>query len=369
MQSPFRIGVWSKGFDSLGLIGNPLSLTVYPRHNQQPTAQLIVGTSHRLAPALVTPGTRITLDYHGQQIMSGPIGTRAGDGAPDGQLVLQVEDDWGILRDILGWPDPSAALTAQPEYDTVTGPAETVVKSLVSRNAARLGLPVTVAPDLGRGATITVKVRMDKLADKLFPAVDLAGIGVTVRQSGAGLVVDCYTPATYPRKITPKSGVVTAWSWTTTSPATTRAVVGGQGDGAARVFRQVTDTAAESLWGVKREVFVDARDADTTALLDARGTTAVADGAAKTGLSLTLAETDTFRYGDQVTVGDKVTTQLVPGADPITDVLREAVLNWSRDTGFTATPIVGERTDDPSRSLARAVFSIGKRLRALQVGK
>jgi hypothetical protein len=140
-------------------------------------------------------------------------------------------------------------------------------------------------------------------------------------------------------------------------------VVGGQGDGTARVFRARSDTTAEALWGVKRESFVDATDATTTALLDSRGDAAIAEGAATAGLKLTLAETDTFRYGDQLRVGDLVTTQLVPGATAITDVLREAVINWSVEEGLTATPVVGDRQDDPNRVFAKAIASVARAVR------
>jgi hypothetical protein len=365
VESPFRIELWSKAFVSLGLLGDPQSVTVYPRHNQQPTAQLTVRTDHHRAPALLTEGCRVTIGYHGQQILSGVVDSIGGTGDPAGVLTVQVRDDWALLSDLLGWPVPTAAISAQntAEYDTKTAAAETVVKWFAGRAITRLGLPVTVATDHGRGSTITVQMRMHQLADQLLPLIDQAGIGVTVKQSGSGFVLDCYTPTTYSRTLTPQSGVVTDWEWTRTAPKTTRVVVGGQGDGTARVFRARSDTTAEALWGVKREAFVDATDATTTALLDARGDAAIAEGTATAGLKLTLAETDTFRYGDQLRVGDLVTTQLVPGATAITDVLREAVINWSVEEGLTATPVVGDRQDDPSRTFAKAIASVARAVR------
>jgi hypothetical protein len=365
-SSPFRIRAYGKDFASLGLLGDPQAVTVYPRHNQQPTAQVVVRSDHQLAGKLLTEGCRLVIDYHGRQIVSGPVDQMSGDGSVNGALTLQVRDDWSLLTDVLGWPVPSAAISAQntSAYDTRTGPAETVVKGFVQAAVTRLGLPVTVAPDLGRGQTITVSMRMHALLDRLMPLIDQASIGVTVRQNGtSGLVVDCYEPAWYPQTLSPHSGVVVDWEWSRSAPKATRAVVGGQGDGTARVFRQRIDTTAESLWGMKREVFVDASDAATSALLDARGDAAIAEGAATAGLKLMLAETDSFRYGDQLRVGDLVTTKLVPGADPITDVLREAVISWSADEGLSATPVVGDRTDDPDKTFARAVASLARAVR------
>lgn len=365
MASPFRIELWSKSFVSLGLLGDPQSVTVYPRHNQQPTAQITVRTDHHRSPALLTEGCRVTIDYQGDRIMSGVVDQIGGTVDPDGVLTVQVRDDWSLLSDVLGWPVPTAAISAQTtaEYDTKTGAAETVVKWFASRAITRLGLPVTVATDLGRGSSITVQMRMHQLADRLLPIIDQAGIGVTVRQSGTGLVLDCYTTSIYPRTLTPASGVVTAWEWARSAPKVTRVVVGGQGDGTARSFRSRVDSTAEALWGIKREGFVDATDATTTTLLDARGDEALADGAATAGLKLTLAETDTFRYGQQLKVGDKVTVQPVPGAAAITDVLREAVISWSVDEGLVATPVVGDRQDDPNRMFAKAIASVARAVR------
>jgi hypothetical protein len=190
VESPFRIELWSKAFVSLGLLGDPQSVTVYPRHNQQPTAQLTVRTDHHRAPALLTEGCRVTIGYHGQQILSGVVDSIGGTGDPAGVLTVQVRDDWALLSDLLGWPVPTAAISAQntAEYDTKTAVAETVVKWFAGRAITRLGLPVTVATDLGRGSTITVQMRMHQLADQLLPLIDQAGIGVTVKQSGSGFV-------------------------------------------------------------------------------------------------------------------------------------------------------------------------------------
>lgn len=370
-MSPFRITVWSKSFARLGLLGDPASVTLQPRHNQQPTGAITLRSDHQLSAKLLTEGCRLTVDYYGQQVMSGLVDSIQGQGGPGGTLTLQLRDDWCLLTDVLGWPVPTAAIGAQStaEYDTKTGPAETVLKWFAGRAITRLGLPVTVGPDLGRGSVVTVQMRMDGLADRLLPLVDQAGIGTAVRQVGTALVLDCYAPAAYPRTLTPKSGVVTDWEWSRAAPKATRVVVGGQGEKTLRVFRARIDATAEALWGIKREVFVDATDVATTALYDARGDALLAEQRATAGLKLTLAETDTFRYGQNLHVGDLVTTQLVPGASPVTDVLREATISWNTQEGVTAVPVVGDRTDDPDRLFAKAISNIARSVRTNRAGR
>jgi hypothetical protein len=82
---------------------------------------------------------------------------------------------------------------------------------------------------------------------------------------------------------------------------------------------------------------------------------------------VTLAETSTFRYGRAVTVGDRVRIEV--GANVVVeDVLREAVLTWTRDAGLVVTPQVGERNDSDT-VLARAVAALGRGIRNLTAGR
>lgn len=486
MASPLTITIYDKAFHRVGFIGNPKAATINLRHNALPTATVEVAANHPYLTQIRTDGARLTVEYAGQQVMSGPIRSTSSKAGKDNTLVITLEDDWRLLSRMLGWPNPTGDQTQQGKddvtYDRKTGPAETVIKWFVSRNATRLGLPVTVAPDLGRGSTITAKMRMDKQDDQLLPLIAEAGIGVTVKQSGAGFVVDCYEPAWYPITLTPESGIVTDWEWTLSGPKATRVVVGGGGTGVNRDFRVYVDTALEASIGDVIEVFVDASDAysdtktaydksqsaakdltaakavkdraednqdkaqhnydiacdllddanyalsknptdqvakdrvtaaqsrktemqnlltaantslssattsyntantaNTTALnaydtarsayltdLDDRGAQALNDGAPATSLKLALSETDTFRYGATLRVGDLVTTQLIPNAAPITSPLSEAVLKWDAQSGFVATPIVGDRVDDPTRTLTRAIKSAWRAVRIDRAGR
>jgi hypothetical protein len=361
-----KITIFNKIFQRVGFIGDPVSVTATIRHNGQSTATVEVSADHERIGHLLTPGCRLVIERNPGIYLSGPIMGRSGTGNPGGTVTLTVEDDWRLLTRILGWPAPTQLVTNQgaaTAYDTKTGPAETVLKWFAGRNITRLALPITVAPDLGRGATMTGSLRMHRLADRLLPAIDQASIGVTVRQSGTGLVVDCYAPTVRAREITPSSGVVRSWSWQQSGPAATRVVVGGQGEGTAREFRRRIATSVETEWADIVEGFVDARDTNVAAELDARGDAALLEGAPKTGLSMDLAETGSFRYGVAVNVGDQVTTRLVPGAPPITDILREVSLTWTADEGLIITPVVGERTDDPNQTFARAVSSVARAVR------
>lgn len=374
MANPFQISVTDKAFGNLRTIGNPIQVTAVPRHNQQPTASVVLPLTHSAVPLLMAAGARMEIGYLGHPLVGGIVKTVQGDSLNGAStLTVQVEDDYRLITRILAWPVPTAALTAQTvEYRTITGPAETVMKTVIGENATRLGLPVTVAADLGRGATITTTFRFHPIADRIMPMFDAAGVGLSVVRVGSGFLVDCYTPRVYPTTLTEASRVVRSWSWTSTGPGATRIVAGGKGDGVARAFRGIVNTGLESTYGDVGEMFTDATDLDTAAQLDDRGTQTLLTKAPLAGLSVSLAESGSFRYDPtgssaSVRVGDQISMQVGPGI-VVTDVLREATLSYNITSGLTVTPTVGvsPNTDD---QILRALVAHGTAIRNAATGK
>lgn len=374
MSDDVEVLVYDKDFVRTGFIGDPLVLTATPRHNQQPTASITLAGNHPKIPLLYDKGSRCVIRYRDEHMVGGVTRLRGGEGIGAGKTVtFQIEDDWRLLKRIIARQVPASPITNQSaaEYRVLSGPAETVVKTLLAAEITRLGLPVTVATDEARGGTIEVKARMDYPADVLFPLADQAGIGVTVRQSGAGLVLDCYEPTTWPINLSEAGGTILDGSWSLMPPEMTRVVGMFDGDGTARVYRQLINAALEAEWGDVIEGVIDARDLKHTdpgfeAAATARMQAALDAAVAKAGLSLTLAETSVFRYGGTGTrrgvhVGDILTAELAAGVT-VTDVLREATLTWS-DEGAHVTPVVGERRDDPTTAIVRAVAALGRSLR------
>lgn len=371
MTDDVEVVVYDKHFARVGWIGDPIIVTATPRHNQQPTGAITLRGDDPKAALLAAKGSRCVIRYRNEHLLGGMTRLRAGEGTTsDSTVTFQIADDWRLLSRVALWQVPGAAITAQgsSEYLTVSGPAETVVKTLLAGAISRLGLPITVATDHGRGAHIEVPARMDKPVDVLYPLVDQAGIGVTVRQVGAGLVLDCYEPTEWPLELSEEGGTILGGSWSLMPPEMTRVVGAFDGDGVDRVYRAYVDAAAETTWGDVIEGVIDARDlkhddAGFEAAALARMKAAVAAATAKAGLSLTLAETSVFRYGGTgVHVGDILTASLGRDDVPVTDVLREATLTWSK-AGALVTPVVGERRDDPDTALVRAVSAIARSLR------
>lgn len=372
-EIPFTIKIYDKNFNFKAFVGDPISLVVTPRFNETGTGTLVVEIDHHAMPYIMADGARIVLELRGDFLMSGKIHRREAQGpAIDGTMSVFFKDDFRLMHQILGYPVPSAALTAQTvEYAKYTGHAETIVKNAVQANMVnRLGMDVVVAEDLGRGATVPdgVSLRFHPLYERMFPAIENAGIGVTFKQTGDKIVCDVFTPPPFPRTLTEASGVITTWSWASDDPTATHVVAGGQGDGKARVFRDVRNTALENAHHDVAELFRDARDADTTAVVSTRAQEGLDEAVARSGFAVQLSETEHFQYGkDGLVVGAEVTIGI--GFVTRTDILREVTLSYTRDQGLVATPLVGNVSDSPDRTIANFLARLKKGVTDLKVSK
>ena len=372
-ELPFTIKIYDKDFNFKGFVGDPVSLVITPRFNQTGTGVLVVETDHRMAPHLVADGARFVIDLRGQFLMSGKIFRRNAEGPSiDGTLTIYLKDDFRLLHQILGYPVPGAALTAQTsEYGTYTGTAEAIVKNVVSDNmTSRLGMDVVCPTSLGRGSVVPdgVKFRFHPLYERLFPAIEQAGLGVTFKQSGTSIVCDVFVPPVFGRTLDESTGVITSWTWTDEDPTATHVVAGGQGEGTARIFREARSTSLEAAHNDVIELFQDARDADTAAIVASRAKEGLDDAVGRSGFAVHLSETEHFQYGkDGLVVGAKVTISI--GLTTRTDILREVTLSYTRDEGLVTTPTVGDIQDSPDRIIANFLARLKKGITDLKVSK
>lgn len=381
----FEFQVWSPDLAERVWVRDPESLTFTARHNGQPAGSVVLAGDHKRRRRMNVDGCRYRLLYQDEHLSSGQVRMVKKEGVGnESTFTYTLLDDWRLFTRLLGIPVPGSAATSQgaAEYHTVTDDAESAVKQVLTANLARLagvGVPVTVATSLGRGATVTLTHRFHYLADRILPVVDLAGVGFTVRHVGAGLVVDAYEPTTWPIRMSEDGGTILASSWSRALPELTRVYVGAGGEGTARVFRgPFINSTAEAALHDWIEGFVDARDispTDTnlTALVAARAADALGQGSFKAGLSIDLAETPNYRYGgaDGLHVGDRVPFVMEDYDEDtanddvvvLTDVLRSVTLGLSPTNGITVKPTIGDRTDDPDDTLNGAVAAVARRQR------
>jgi len=265
-QNPFKLEVYTKAFAYQLDIGNPLRLTFTPRHNQQPTGELVMSARHHAVPTLAANGCRYRLWYKGEFLSSGVVDFKSAQG-PMGlaTVTYQLRDDFWVINSILGWQAPTSDISDQTsaEYRKYTGSAEKIAKDLIRDNGlTRLGMPLTIATNQDRGGTVTggLKVRMDQLGEVLLPMLEKAGLGIRFRNtSGNRITVDVYEPVTQPLQLTEAGGQVLDYTWTARNPSVTRIVAGGSGEKKERIFNSYTSTL-EADYGTIIEAFADSAD-------------------------------------------------------------------------------------------------------------
>lgn len=394
-----RITVFDKDRVFAAQVGAPRELTVTPRRFP------LIGTARMVLPlavsgseaqrmvradliaALRAKSAQVVFRMEGESrpTLTGYVDEAVMD-SEEGTLEVLVLGHAQLLFDILGWQAPTMPIVngaidqSSLEYRMYGGVAETVVKDVVRQNGVgRLKIPgLVVAPDQMRGKVIAggVAFRMHPLPDRLYPALELAGIGLSLLLIDGQLVFDVYVPRVYPVTLSVEGGTLKKARHTRKRPTKSRVVVGGPGEGKLRRYRAVTDAALEAEWGFCGEGFRDARDAKddtepenitaTNATMDARGWETLTEAGKVDGLSITLAESSIFTYGEAGVLEGDITKIRVFDVEVLEPVV-EIVLKLIAPGYVSAEPIIGERVDSAAqtqKSLAAVQASQRKEERA-----
>lgn len=313
--------------------------------------------------AITAPGARCAVRFRGLERFRGRVQSTPSEG-PDGTVTVRIEGDMRKLWDWHGRPNPDQPLNAQTsETRHYTGTSEDVFKQALAENVARLGVPWTVAPSAGLGDPTVADFRFHPLGDKIVPPLVRDHLVITLAYSGVGAVtVDVREPDLIPGVFTILSGVPDAYTTSSEAPTATRAIVGGRGEGVAREFVEVIDTARESDWADIIETFVDARNTDEGADLAPEAEAALLEGAPRLAVSFDLVETELFAYGITHVEGDLLHVRLgqVDVHAPITRV----TVAQSAENGVTVTSAVGDvDLDDPDVQTTEAITRLARQVR------
>ena len=371
MVTRISMTAYDKDCRRLGPIGGLVDPKVIPVHNGVGTATFGIRRDNPRWLDLQQPGARAIVHVDSVPVMSGRVQAKTGDDSDDLVWSATILDDFKEVESLLCLPDPANSPTAQTlDYDRRTGKAETVIKGVIEANSTGL----TIAPSLGRGATVSASWRFHTPLERLD--LTAAGLGLRVLQQDGELVVDCYEPRTIPQVLAPP--MVASWSASWSEPTVTRVIAASQGQGAARRVRQLLNPTREAFWGTSshpfvRTQFMDARDLDTAdtsqlADLDRRMAEAMAAGEADVGAKVTLADTAAFAFNSPTgyKLGDRVKIRLDPDLPIVTDLIRSITFEESDQNGFTATPTVGDIALSPTLIPLRRVKQLGRRVSALE---
>lgn len=320
----------------VGRILDPVRVELVERRLATSSATVVVHADPAREPyvgPLRAPGARVHIRDGNGYVLGGPVTTRRISRA-DGTVTVTVEDYVRIFYRVLGWPVPSAPLTAQTrERWRAIGQQETVVKALAKANFDRLAMPVTVAPDRGRGRRMVVEARMEKLSDVLLEALTPGPLDLRMRPTGTeqrmtGLTFDVAEPPDYPVTITADSDVLADYTIVDVEPETTRVVLGGGGEGVDRDFFAKVDGIREAERGgaiAIGETFVDGRNLRTDYDAALRDVEAAQDDVIATRVAYgeALSDQRAVNYEGQARVNEVQIEENQNVADAL-DALREA---------------------------------------------
>ena len=394
MASHWQILVRAEDRQIIGEIDDELELDVRVRHLALGAWTLRVDASSRAAE-LLAAGSGIVFAVDGVVRLSGPVRQSSTevdqeDGGRGVLTVSGVSDAAGVRRVI--WPDytsliPDTGTTQSVAYQVLSGPAETVIRTIVDRSAGPSALEerrmpgLVLGTDQGRGATVTSQARMDDLHEHCYALAEVGGVGWDILQtsSSGDLELVFYEPRdlTSTARFGADLGNVASYSYQLTPPEVTDVIVGVGGEGVDRVFFRFT--SRDPLWpDLVIEEFADRRDVDPDAdpmdpdYVDPAEAAAqaaaerFAETAGKASVQFSPIDTNHLRAATDYDRGDLVTFE-IEELGPIVDVIREMRYQRTPDAGQVITPSVGEEQERPA--IYRRVQELRRDVNRLQASR
>ena len=291
-------------------------------HNNTGTWSVSVHDDSEVGQLLRTPGYGLILTGPQGVIMSGPTVSAKlsqSDSNPEGVWVIEGTDDSLIFSDRLAYPYPSEAdVSLQAEaYHSLSGDAESVLKgyvdaNLVSGPAERSVAGLTIAENQNRGEQVIASARFDVMQELFFGIAQSGGLGYRLYQDGDELVFDVYEPQDVSSlvRMDIANGLLTSTEYVYSSPALTRAIIGGAGESVERLFYEGTtsdSSSAELLWSRRVERFIDSRGNQTTEEFEQVALENLVDGGkTQVQLSVVPSDSETMMFGYDWSLGDTI---------------------------------------------------------------
>lgn len=374
MLSDVAVYVRSGAYRRLGQIDEVLSLATVERHLGLGTWVLSVRPTGDAVDQLVrTPGAGIEVrDGYGGLIFAGSRRKiRREATARDHVVTVSGWDDMAVLQQRVAHPEPGTAAPpfSLAAHNTHSGPASSVIRQFIDRNAGPAALPdrrtplLTLAPDPAEGPTITASARW--VTPLLAHVADLAGprdMCVTVRQVDGGLVVTVRAARDRTNiELSPRAGTLESWTSEESAPEMTAGWVGGQGDLTARAVVQA-ELAPPDAWPGRFERFLD-HSAAKAEDLDRILADELAASAAKTSLELVPTQALGARLGEDFDLGDRVS--VVIGGVRFSEQVTSSSLRVEDGRATRSFTVGGEQMAGPAALFAQA-RRFGVRLRGLE---
>jgi len=369
------------------------SLQVGPRANQVGSGSFTLTATPDVLAAVSAPDNRavVLCDREGLPTltrMAGPIESKPytytadRDGADGpGTVTVNFADDTAMLADMLIYPDPAHASTAQTTARYVISAVnpEDAARTLVNVQcgpgaiAARQlpGLVLGTDHGLLPGVTISTSfTRAQSVTDGLREICRQAstlGLGYRIVWTSARtLAFDVYQPVDRSASVwfSRDLGNIIDVLYEPTAPTGTVAIVGDETAGTGRIIHERVNTAAHTAGWRRREVFVDGRSAANSGELDQLGDQAVADGRPHTKVTARVRETDNLRYQIDFNDLDLVSFEVAAGVF-VTEQIQGADITWSPDKGEQVSPLIGADSLELTDAKAKQIRDLQRQMALL----
>jgi hypothetical protein len=396
------VAVYDYAYTLQGYANDYLSCSATFQHMDTGTGTLVLPETHPVVAQVNKAGNQVVpvtvTDRFGHR-WSGRVEQDSideGDGqsqaAPgSGTVTLTLVDEWPMLKRILASPfGASTALTyatGAPEFDTRTGPIETVVKGYITDACTRIwgsSSPVVVTPpptsDLSPSVTLSAKWTpiSDLVSEQLRAANRTLVIYLWLpgdpQPAGLSLSAPCYVVDIVPARNNPQI----IWNDDTflqrkiavKAPTAYKAIIGGSGSGTSQVFDSWTDTGLQQSLGLYGypEAYFSASSASTTVTTQQDAQTQLLATEGGVAVQATVQDGVPWSFGTDYAVGDLVGVRAL-GLDFRQRVVSVQMVD-DRASGFRLVPTVGDdvATLTPQQRLFRTVRSLGMRVHQIQMG-
>lgn len=342
----YRIFVRDSGRNRVAEISEYYSLTMTLRFNRV-GGWILKANADAAGLSLLTFGGGLVVTRNGTTILSGPLRrrVRVWDVKED-SLVASGPDDLIWITDRLALPVVTGPPYTASAYDVRTAVAETAIKQYVdfnagpSANSQRRVSGLTIQATAGTGASVTGRARFVNLLE-LIQELALAGggLGFRVVPSGTNLEFQVYTPADKTATVffSETFGNLESFDYDDLAPEMNYVIVAGGGEGTARVFEEMGDSASIIKYG-RIEMFRDRRDTSDAAELRQTGNEELDDKAQHIHLKTKVLDTDAIAFGTDYNLGDRVTV-MVDGV-AFAETVREVKITLTPDKGEEIEPVI-----------------------------
>lgn len=275
----YRVEVRDRELNRIGTIDTWLQLDFVVRYRQEGTWSLLVKDGTPQAQLLQKAGgVVIWQDGVNTPIFSGVIDSfqkywTKEQHTDTGSVFVSGKCDNQLAFSRLAFPDPTKPVDQQykgPAERSIAGKTGDVMWRELNNALGPGALPDRRVPGVDVGTTPGVgpemkdSVRFDTIGDKLeeWAKARDTGYRFIYNPDRKTIELDVFDPRDLSKEVrfSPELGNLRQFVYTLSAPKATRVIVACQGEGRQRYIWQKVDSAVETEWGFKKEVFVDRRD-------------------------------------------------------------------------------------------------------------